>query len=139
MPTINALLKNIRCKKYHCNAVRILNAKPQRKGVCIKVRIMKPKKPNSAQRKIVKVKLTKRRNILAYIPGQGHTLKSFFSVLIQGGRANDLPGLRVSLIRGKYDFNSKEKFWRTQKRSKYGLSKSLIFNESENEETEDEI
>jgi len=87
---------------------------------------MKPKKPNSAQRKIVKVKLTKRRNILAYIPGQGHNLKSFFSVLIQGGRANDLPGLRLTLIRGKFDFIAKEKFPRINKRSKYGLSKASI-------------
>ncbi len=128
MPTINSLLKTKRQKKYHCNGVRVLNSKPQRKGICIKIRIMKPKKPNSAQRKIVKVKLTKKRNILAYIPGQGHNLKSFFSVLIQGGRANDLPGLRLSLIRGKYDFTSKEKFWRTQKRSKYGLNKMILSN-----------
>jgi len=81
------------------------------------------KKPNSAQRKIAKVRLTPTRCILAYIPGQGHNLKSYFSVLVSGGRANDLPGVRFSLIRGKYDFNFKENFNRQHKRSKYGLSK----------------
>ena len=105
MSTINALVKQSRIKKYHENNVKALKGNPQKKGICVKIRIVKPKKPNSAQRKIVKVRLSKKRCILAYIPGQGHNLKSYFSVLISGGRANDLPGVRFSLIRGKYDFN----------------------------------
>ena len=127
MLTINYfILNNKRKKKYHCNSVKALLGNPQKKGICIKIRIVKPKKPNSAQRKISRTKLTKTRNILAYIPGQGHSLKSFFSVMIQGGRANDLPGVRFSLIRGKYDFNAKEQFCRLYRRSKYGISKSIV-------------
>jgi len=125
MPTINSFFVKYRKVKYHCNSVRVLKQNPQKKGVCIKTRIAKPKKPNSAQRKIAKVRLSIKRNILAYIPGQGHNLKSYFSVLIQGGRANDLPGVRFSLMRGKYDFNSKEHFIRLYKRSKYGLQRRL--------------
>jgi len=93
--------------------------KPQIKGIVSKVRIVKPKKPNSAQRKIVKVRIFK-KSVLAYIPGQGHTLKSYSEVLISGGRANDLPGVRFSLIRGKFDFSYKERFDRMNKKSKYG-------------------
>ena len=68
------------------------------------MRIVKPKKPNSAQRKVVKVRLSTRRQILAYIPGQGHNIQEFSSVLVCGGRANDLPGVRYSLVKGVYDF-----------------------------------
>jgi small subunit ribosomal protein S12 len=71
----------------------------------MKLRIVKPKKPNSAQRKVVKVRLSTRRMIIAYIPGQGHTLIEYSSVLVSGGRAPDLPGVRYSLMRGKYDFS----------------------------------
>ena len=133
MPTINSYFSKIRIKKYHCNSIRALRGNPQRKGICIKIRIVKPKKPNSAQRKISRTKSTKKRSILAYIPGQGHSLKSFFSVMIQGGRANDLPGVRFSLMRGKYDFNAKEQFCRISKRSKYGISRAVLnmYNQSE--------
>jgi len=92
---------------------------PSKKGIVSKVRIVKPKKPNSAQRKIAKIKIYK-RSVLAYIPGQGHTLKSFSEVIISGGRANDLPGVRLSLMRGKFDFLYKEDFERKNKKSKYG-------------------
>jgi len=106
MPTFSQLLqkKKTRCFKKHTNNVIALRKCPQKKGTCVKVRIVKPKKPNSAQRKIVKVKIFG-RNILAYIPGQGHNLKSYSCVLVEGGRANDLPGVRFSLIRGKFDFS----------------------------------
>lgn len=132
MVTINSLFIKQRRPKYHCNSIRVLGCNPQKKGICIKIRIVKPKKPNSAQRKIVSVKLTKVRNILAYIPGQGHTLKSYFTVLIVGGRANDLPGVRFSLVRGKYDFNFKELFCRMHKRSKYGITRSYALSYSGN-------
>ncbi len=69
------------------------------------MRIAKPKKPNSAQRKIAKLKLTNKRKILAYIPGQGHALKAYSGVLVSGGRANDLPGVRFSIMRGKFDLS----------------------------------
>lgn len=130
MPTINSLFIGNRFAKYHSNMVRALKKNPQRKGICIKIRIAKPKKPNSAQRKVVRVRLNYKRSVVAYIPGQGHTLKSYFSVLISGGRANDLPGVRFSSIRGKYDSSFKEIFCRMHKRSKYGASRSYALNYS---------
>ena len=117
MPTLNQLLfKNkSRKKKIRVCNVKALRGRPQKKGICLKLRIVKPKKPNSAQRKVVKVRLFKDRSVIAYIPGQGHSLKNFFSVMVAGGRANDLPGVRFSLIRGKYDFSVKESFVRKNK------------------------
>lgn len=106
MPTINQLVLQKRFRKIHTNNKQALQKCPQKKGVCLKVRIVKPKKPNSAQRKIVKIKITStQRSILAYIPGQGHNLKNYSVALISGGRANDLPGIRFSLIRGCFDFS----------------------------------
>jgi small subunit ribosomal protein S12 len=78
---------------------------PHRKGICIKLRLVKPKKPNSAIRKIAKVKLTTGKFIIAYIPGQGHNLQEYSSVLVRGGRTRDLPGLKYKLMRGKEDFD----------------------------------
>ena len=104
MPTIHQLLKNKRRQKIHTNNVQALQGNPQLKGTCMKLRIMKPKKPNSAQRKIAKVRLSTKRQVLAYIPGQGHNLQEYSSVLVCGGRAKDLPGVRFTLMRGKYDF-----------------------------------
>jgi small subunit ribosomal protein S12 len=121
--SFSQLIKNPRSKKKHTNNLQLLMKCPQKKGVCVKVRIASPKKPNSAKRKIVKIKLTStKRNILAYIPGQGHSLKSYSIALVAGGRANDLPGVRVSLLRGwrKGDFKAEDSFNRQQKRSKYG-------------------
>jgi len=121
MPMFNQLEKKKTTRKLKskmCN-VKALRQCPQKKGICSKIRIVKPKKPNSAQRKIAKVRLFK-RSVLAYIPGQGHNLKSYSEVLVSGGRANDLPGVRFSLIRGKYDFSYKETIDRINKKSKYG-------------------
>jgi small subunit ribosomal protein S12 len=94
---------------------------PQRKGVCIKVTTMKPKKPNSAIRKIAKIELTTKKRVLGYICGVGHRLQEHASVLVRGGRVRDLPGIHYKLIRGKYDFNWREAFWRRQARSRYGV------------------
>jgi small subunit ribosomal protein S12 len=105
MPTYHQLLKTSRRRKKHTNNVKALNSCPQRKGVITKLRIVKPKKPNSAQRKIVKLRLVGKRFILARIPGQGHNLQEYSSVLVRGGRAPDLPGVRYTLIKGKYDFS----------------------------------
>lgn len=105
MPTYRQLIRYPRFKKLHTNNVKALNGCPQKKGVCIKLRIVKPKKPNSAQRKVVKLRLSTRRMVIACIPGQGHNLQEYSSVLVAGGRAPDLPGVRYSLVKGKYDFS----------------------------------
>jgi small subunit ribosomal protein S12 len=105
MPTYHSLLKKPRKKKLHTNNVKALKKCPQKKGVCVKSRIVKPKKPNSAQRKVVKVRLSTRRMIIAYIPGQGHNLQEYSCVLVSGGRAPDVPGVRYTLMKGKYDFS----------------------------------
>lgn len=121
MPTAHQLLRYWRVKKVPTNNTAALSGNPQLKGTCIRLRIVKPKKPNSAQRKVVKVRLSTRRQILAYIPGQGHNIQEFSSVLVCGGRANDLPGVRYSLVKGVYDFAWQEKYFRNKKRSKYGV------------------
>lgn len=105
MPTFQQILRVERRKKIPTNNMIALGGNPQLRGTCVKLRVVKPKKPNSAQRKIAKVRLSTRRQILAYIPGQGHNLQEYSSVLVCGGRANDLPGVRFSLMRGKYDFS----------------------------------
>lgn len=115
------LERNCRKKKFHYNSSKLLLKCPQRKGVCIKIRIMAPKKPNSAQRKIVKLKLSTGRKILAYIPGQGHNLHEHSRVLVRGGKVPDLPGIHYKLIRGKYDFSWNETFERRNRRSKFGI------------------
>src|SRR5689334_11405978 len=94
---------------------------PQRRGVCFKATIMKPKKPNSAMRKIAKVRLRKRRRVVAYICGIGHNVQEHNALLIRGGRVRDLPGLHYKLVKGKLDFSWAELFLRRQSRSKYGI------------------
>jgi len=100
---------------------KALSACPQRKGVCVKVYEIKPKKPNSAQRKVAKVRLTEKSSVLAYIPGEGHNLQEHSIVLVRGGRVKDLPGVNFHLIRGTYDL--KGVMNRKQSRSKYGTPK----------------
>jgi small subunit ribosomal protein S12 len=100
---------------------RALRGCPQKKGVCFKVATMKPKKPNSAVRKIAKVRLSTGRKLLTYISGIGHNLQEHASVLVRGGRVRDLPGMHYKLIKGKYDFSRDELFLRKQSRSKYGI------------------
>ena len=121
MPTINQLCRNKRTKKYMRNKVPALNSCPQKKGVCIKVFLRTPKKPNSALRKLVKLKLTNNKKIMAYIPGEGHNLQEYSTVLIRGGRVKDLPGIKYHLIRGQLDFAGLKT--RKTSRSKYGAKK----------------
>jgi small subunit ribosomal protein S12 len=103
---------------------RALEHCPQKKGMCTKIRIVKPKKPNSAQRKVAKVQLSStKRRVICYIPGKGHDLREFSQVLVRGGRVPDLPGVQYHLIRGKFDFNWKEDWVRSNARSKYGMPK----------------
>jgi small subunit ribosomal protein S12 len=124
MPTINQLLrkKTKRKKKLFLNKTPALNKNPQQKGICEKVFTCSPKKPNSAVRKLVKVKLWSKIFIDVYIPGEGHSLKKFNNVLVRGGRTQDLPGLKYKAIRGKYDFEGL--LARKTRRSLYGTKKN---------------
>ena len=120
MSTIRQSSKTKKNKKKHIRSLALEKC-PQKRGICIKVSVMKPKKPNSAIRKIAKVRLTTRKKILTYICGIGHTIQEHSSVLVRGGRVRDLPGIHYKLIKGKYDFGWKEHFLRKQSRSKYGI------------------
>lgn len=121
MSTKQQLIKIPRFKRQGNTKSPALKQNPQKKGVCLKVYTRTPKKPNSAIRKIAKVRLTNKAIIIAYIPGEGHNLQEHSVVLIRGGRVKDLPGVRYHLIRGKYDFQGLKN--RTQRRSKYGTKK----------------
>jgi len=101
-----------------------LDQNPQLKGTVLKTMIMKPKKPNSANRKICKVKLSNGKTILAHIPGEGHNLQEHSMVLIRGGRVKDLPGIKYRVVRGKYDLKGVE--GRKKSRSLYGTSKAVV-------------
>jgi len=123
MPTINQLCKkSSRRKKSSRSKTPALKFCPQKKGVCVKVFIKTPKKPNSAQRKVVKIKLSTRKKTEAYIPGEGHNLQEYSVVLMRGGRVPDLPGVKYHLIRGKYDFQGTKN--RKNARSKYGTKRT---------------
>jgi small subunit ribosomal protein S12 len=122
MSTTNQLLKNYtRTRKKYKSKTPALEKNPQKKGVCLKVFIRTPKKPNSALRKVAKVKLSNkaRSRVDVYIPGEGHKLQQFSMVLIRGGRVPDLPGVKYHAIRGKYDFTGVKN--RKTSRSLYGV------------------
>jgi len=123
MPTIHQLCRNKQKKKHKKNKVPALNNCPQKKGVCIKIFLRTPKKPNSALRKLTRLRLTNNKKVMAYIPGEGHNLQEYSTVLIRGGRVKDLPGIKYHLIRGKLDFNGLKE--RKTSRSKYGTKKIL--------------
>nr|WVH37059.1 ribosomal protein S12 [Meteora sporadica]WVH37093.1 ribosomal protein S12 [Meteora sporadica] len=122
MPTINQLIKKPRKKKQRSSKAPALNKCPQKKGICLKVYITSPKKPNSARRKVAKIFLSNKRKIIGYIPGEGHTLQEHSTVLLRGGRVKDLPGVRYKIIRGKFDLGGIDS--RSQGRSKYGTKKN---------------
>ena len=121
MPTINQLVRKSREKVSKRNKVPALKACPQTRGVCLRVYTTTPKKPNSALRKVARVKLTNGQEVTAYIPGEGHNLQEHSVVLIRGGRVKDLPGVRYHIIRGTLDTQGLEK--RRQRRSKYGAKR----------------
>lgn len=121
MPTINQLIKQGRVTATEKSKAPILNECPQRRGVCLSVTTTSPKKPNSALRKIARVRLTNKQEGTVYIPGEGHNLQEHSSVLIRGGRVRDLPGVRYHIIRGTLDTAGVAK--RKQARSKYGAKK----------------
>lgn len=121
MPTINQLVKQGRKSAEIKTKTPALKANPQKRGVCTAVRTSTPKKPNSALRKIVRVKLVNGMEVTAYIPGIGHNLQEHSIVLVKGGRVKDLPGVRYKIIRGALDTAGVEN--RKQARSKYGAKK----------------
>lgn len=121
MPTINQLIKQGRKKVIYKSAAPILDECPQKRGVCLNVTTTSPKKPNSALRKIARVRLTNGEEGTAYIPGEGHNLQEHSSVLIRGGKIKDLPGVRYHIVRGALDAAGVAK--RKQARSKYGAKK----------------
>ncbi len=136
MPTINQLIRKRRVSKkvkskapallYSLNSQkqrrsRQLKGSPQKRGVCVLVKTMTPKKPNSALRKVARVRLSNRQEVTAYIMGEGHNLAEHSIVLIRGGRVKDLPGVKYHIIRGKYDTTGVQN--RKTSRSKYGTAK----------------
>ena len=127
MPTINQLVRKGRKKPIKTRKSRALNKCPQRRGVCLQVKTATPKKPNSALRKIARVRLTNNAEITAYIPGVGHNLQEHSLVLVRGGRVKDLPGVRYHIVRGALDCmgveSDKEGRPRNRGRSKYGVKK----------------
>lgn len=124
MPTLHQLKKKPRYRPRKKSPSLWLQKCPQKKGVCVRVYTTSPKKPNSAVRKVAKVKLTSiNRHVLAYIPGFGHNLNQHSVVLVRGGRVRDVPGMHYKLIRGVYDFERTEEKERVRRRSKFGLPK----------------
>lgn len=121
MPTINQLVRKPRAKQVKKNKVPAMQACPQKKGVCTRVYTTTPKKPNSALRKVARMKLTNAHEVISYIPGEGHNLQEHSVALIRGGRVKDLPGVRYHVIRGTQDTQGVAN--RKQGRSKYGAKK----------------
>jgi small subunit ribosomal protein S12 len=121
MPTINQLVRKGRRQLANRSKSPVLDKCPFKRGVCLQVKIQTPKKPNSALRKIARVKLSNGKEITAYIPGEKHTLQEHAIVLIRGGRVRDLPGVRYHIIRGTMDAASTAD--RKQSRSKYGTKR----------------
>ena len=121
MPTINQLIRKGRKRQFKKNKVPALDACPQKRGVCTRVYTTTPKKPNSALRKVARVKLSNGYEVTAYIPGEGHNIQEHSIVLIEGGRVKDLPGVRYHILRGNLDTQGVTN--RKQQRSKYGAKK----------------
>ena len=121
MPTINQLIKKPRRPLGRINKVKDLEASPQKRGVCLQVKTMTPKKPNSALRKIARVRLSNQQEVTAYIPGIGHNLQEHSVVLVRGGRVRDLPSVKYHIIRGTLDAAGVRD--RKQGRSLYGAKR----------------
>ena len=121
MPTIQQLIRKGRITKSVASKSAALDSCPQRRGVCVRVYTTTPKKPNSAMRKVARVRLTNGNEVNAYIGGEGHNLQEHSIVLVRGGRVKDLPGVRYHIVRGALDTAGAE--GRTQRRSKYGTKR----------------
>ena len=122
MPTINQLVRKPRRHQAAKSKVRDLDSCPQRRGVCLQVRTVTPKKPNSALRKVCRVRLSNGNEVTAYIGGEGHNLQEHSIVLVRGGRVRDLPGVRYHVVRGSLDCLGVD--GRMQGRSKYGVKRA---------------
>lgn len=122
MPTIQQLIRKSRASKIRKSKSPALEACPQRRGVCLQVKTMTPKKPNSALRKIARVRLSNKVEVTSYIPGEGHNLQEHSIVLVRGGRVKDLPGVRYHTVRGTLDTAGVNN--RKKSRSKYGTKKA---------------
>ena len=121
MPTIQQLVRKGRSNVKKKSKSIALNSCPQKRGVCVRVYTTTPKKPNSAMRKVARVRLTNEKEVNAYIPGEGHNLQEHSIVLVRGGRVKDLPGVRYHIVRGALDTSGVDD--RTQRRSKYGTKR----------------
>jgi small subunit ribosomal protein S12 len=121
MPTVNQLIRKPRTREKSRNTVPALQQSPQKRGVCTRVYTTTPKKPNSALRKVAKVRLTNGFEVIGYIPGEGHNLQEHSVVMIRGGRVKDLPGVRYHILRGVLDTQGVKN--RKQRRSKYGAKR----------------
>ena len=122
MPTISQLIRHRRQLKIKRSKSPALTSCPQRRGVCLQVKTMTPKKPNSALRKIARVRLSNKIEVTSYIPGEGHNLQEHSIVLVRGGRVKDLPGVRYHIVRGTLDTSGVAN--RNKSRSKYGTKKA---------------
>ncbi len=122
MPTINQLIRKPRVSLAGVMRTKDLNQSPQKRGVCLQVKTVTPKKPNSALRKVARVRLSNGKEVTAYIGGEGHNLQEHSIVLVRGGRVRDLPGVRYHIVRGALDCLGVE--GRRQGRSKYGVKKA---------------
>ncbi|HET9571470.1 MAG TPA: 30S ribosomal protein S12 [Bacteroidales bacterium] len=121
MPTIQQLVRKGRAKQTDKSKSPALSSCPQRRGVCVRVYTTTPKKPNSAMRKVARVRLTNSKEVNSYIPGEGHNLQEHSIVLVRGGRVKDLPGVRYHIVRGTLDTSGVA--GRRQRRSKYGTKR----------------
>ena len=121
MPTINQLIRKGREPQKVKSKTPAMESNPQKRGVCTRVYTTTPKKPNSALRKVAKIRLTNQREVISYIPGEGHNLQEHSVVLIRGGRVRDLPGVRYHVLRGVLDTQGVKN--RKQSRSKYGAKR----------------
>jgi small subunit ribosomal protein S12 len=122
MPTINQLCRRERVQQTSKSKSPVLESNPFKKGVCLAVKTMTPKKPNSALRKIARVRLSNGKEVTVYIPGEGHNLQEHSIVMVRGGRVKDLPGVRYHIVRGVYDCQGVTD--RKQSRSKYGAKRA---------------
>lgn len=124
MPTSKQLMRNARVRRYRRPRLLALQGSPHRRGIIYRLTTMTPRKPNSAKRKIAKVRLVfNQKRVFASVPGKGHTLHEYSAVMLRGGSAKDLPGVNYALMRGLLDFAPNELFQRMARRSKFGIKK----------------
>jgi small subunit ribosomal protein S12 len=126
MPTVKQLMRNTRLRRYRRPRLLALQGSPHRRGIIYKITTMTPRKPNSAKRRIAKVRLVfNQKRVFASVPGKGDNLHEHSTVMLRGGSAKDLPGVNYALMRGLLDFAAEESFQRKARRSKFGIKRPL--------------